>query len=130
MATVLIVEDDFILRETMRDVLHSADHEVAVAADGIRGLEILRTIPRRVVVLLDLMMPRKTGFDPLSDVVDNQELARRHAFVLMTANAGLLPPLRVAERMAALRLAVPVLAKPFRRDALLQVIAWAERHLV
>jgi len=130
MATILIVEDDPIVCETMRDLLQAAGHDVAVAADGMRGLEILRTVPRRFVVLLDLMMPRKSGFDVLSDVVENQELARRHAFVLVTANAGLLPPLRVAERMGALHMAVPVLAKPFRRDDLLQVVAWAEQRLV
>lgn len=130
MATILIVEDDPIVRETMRDMLQAVGHEVTVAADGVRGLEILRTAPQRFVVLLDLTMPRKTGFDVLSDVVENHELARRHAFVLVTATAGLLPPLRVAERMGALHMAVPVLAKPFRRDDLLQVVAWAERGLV
>jgi two-component system, OmpR family, response regulator VanR len=130
MASILIVEDDPIVRETMEDVLQAAGHEVALAADGVRGLEILRTFPRRLVVLLDLMMPRKTGFDVLSDVVENEELASRHAFVLVTARVGTLPPLRVAEHMAALHMVVPVLVKPVRRDMLLQTIDWAEQRLV
>jgi CheY-like chemotaxis protein len=130
MASILIVEDDSVVRDTMADLLRSAGYRgISLAVDGVAGLEILRTYPRRLVVLLDVMMPRKSGFDVLTDVMEDDDLAPRHAFILVTARAGSLPPRRVAERMAALDLAVPVLVKPFRRTALLQAVAWAEQRL-
>jgi CheY-like chemotaxis protein len=131
MASILIVEDDPVVRDTMADILRSAGYrDIALAADGVAGLEIMRSDPRRLIVLLDVMMPRKSGFDVLADVVDDDALAPRHALVLVTARAGTLPPARVAERLASLHTAVPVLVKPFRRAELLKAIAWAEQSLL
>lgn len=130
MASILIVEDDLVVRDTMADVLQSAGYrDIALAADGVEGLAIIRSHTHRLVVLLDVMMPKKSGFDVLTDVVEDDELATRHAFILVTARAGSLPPRPVAERMAALDVAVPLLIKPFRRAALLQAVTWAEQRL-
>ena len=74
-------------------------------------------------------MPRKSGFDVLTDVMDDDALAPRHVFVLVTASAGFLPPARAVERMATLHVAVPMLVKPFRRAELLQAVAGAEQRL-
>jgi CheY-like chemotaxis protein len=130
MASILIVEDDAVVRETMADTLRSAGYrDIALAADGVAGLEIMRASPRRLVVLLDVMMPRKSGFEVLTDVMEDDALAPRHVFVLVTARTGFLPPARAVERMAALQVAVPMLVKPFRRAELLQAVAGAEQRL-
>jgi DNA-binding response OmpR family regulator len=60
MTSILVVEDDETLRETIVYNLEEEGYTVLSAADGERGLEIIRTkIPDLVV--LDIMLPRLDG---------------------------------------------------------------------
>lgn len=62
---ILIVEDSAVLREALRFGLQKAGFEVFTATDGVEGIEgIKKNIPD--MVLLDIMMPNKNGFDVLS----------------------------------------------------------------
>lgn len=60
--TILVVEDDTALRDTIAYNLRGEGYTVLTAADGITALEIAR---QHVVslVLLDLMLPRLAGLD-------------------------------------------------------------------
>jgi signal transduction histidine kinase len=59
---LLVVDDDLDLRESMCDLLREDGYEVSTAADGEAALEFLRrkTVPDLIV--LDLMMPVKDGW--------------------------------------------------------------------
>lgn len=61
--TVLLVEDEEDLRETMRDALELNGFEVIAAEDGQAALEALDHIDHVCLVLLDLLMPRMNGWD-------------------------------------------------------------------
>lgn len=63
---VLIVEDDTSIREVLADALGDEGFEVHTAADGVDGLTAIRALPRPLLVLLDLMMPRMTGQEVLA----------------------------------------------------------------
>ncbi len=58
---VLLVEDDFDLRETAAEVLAADGYQVACAVDGGHALELLRGGLRPFAILLDLMMPGMDG---------------------------------------------------------------------
>ncbi|HEU5055404.1 MAG TPA: response regulator [Kofleriaceae bacterium] len=58
---VLVVDDDPDLREALSDVLTDEGYQVDCAADGLEGLEHLRTGERPCLILLDWMMPRCDG---------------------------------------------------------------------
>jgi CheY-like chemotaxis protein len=60
--TVLIVEDDEGIRETFRFALELENYTVFTAANGQIGFELLATIPKPCVILLDLMMPVMDGW--------------------------------------------------------------------
>jgi DNA-binding response OmpR family regulator len=61
-ATVLIVDDDAPVRESLRKVLQSEGYDVVLAADGQEGLE--QFDPARIdLLLLDLNLPKKSGWD-------------------------------------------------------------------
>jgi two-component system response regulator AtoC len=60
MPEVLVVDDDTSLRETVRDLLLSADYRVIEAADGREALEVIRE-HRPDAVLCDWKMPRAGG---------------------------------------------------------------------
>ena len=59
--TVLLVDDDIDIIESMRTVLEAKGYRVMVARDGNAGLTMAeRENPD--LVILDMMMPKKSGF--------------------------------------------------------------------
>jgi two-component system chemotaxis response regulator CheY len=59
--TILLVEDDFDIREALVEALRDKGYLVDSAVDGLQALQILRAGARPGVILLDLMMPRMDG---------------------------------------------------------------------
>jgi len=59
--SVLVIDDDVDIRESLRDALEDAGYEVATAANGREGLERLEHALKPCVILLDLMMPVMSG---------------------------------------------------------------------
>lgn len=119
---ILVVDDDQEIRETLRQALEDEGYEVYEAEDGAEALDILRQSVQPFVVVLDLRMPRLTGDALLRRVSRKEHLPAQHTFLLVTANHELLSPvsLRLLERMD-----VPVVAKPFDLDQLLDLVAHA-----
>jgi len=60
--SILIVEDDDVIRETLEFYLDLEGYQVFTAANGKQGLDLLPTIPRPCLILLDLMMPVLDGW--------------------------------------------------------------------
>jgi two-component system response regulator MprA len=61
-STIMVVDDEETICETLKDVLEEEGYAVEVAGDGLEALELLRTMavaPR--MILLDLLMPRMDG---------------------------------------------------------------------
>lgn len=60
--SVLVVEDDDLIRESVVEYLQDHGFDTMMAADGREALEKLRAVGRKpCVVLLDLMMPIMDG---------------------------------------------------------------------
>jgi DNA-binding response OmpR family regulator len=59
---ILIAEDDGDLRQGLIDLLEAEGYRVTAAADGAEALAAYRSDPPDLL-LLDVMMPRKSGFD-------------------------------------------------------------------
>jgi CheY-like chemotaxis protein len=64
--TVLLVEDEEELRETMREALELNGYDVVAASDGQAALDQLDRIEHICMILLDLFMPRMNGWDFLA----------------------------------------------------------------
>ncbi len=63
MGRVLVVDDEPINRQVLRNFLTLARFEVIEAVDGIQALEIIEGGDVPDLLLLDVMMPRMTGFE-------------------------------------------------------------------
>ncbi len=112
MARVLVVEDDLAIRHMLTTTLELEGYDVEALSDGEGVIPLLREATERVVVLLDLMMPRVTGWDVCARLSVEPELAERHAVVLMSAaltpetplpggvRAGLLKPFSLTTALA------------------------------
>lgn len=123
---VLIVEDDDSIREVLTELLEDVGYVVFIAHNGRVALERLRSHPEGLVVLLDLIMPDMDGYSLLQVIADESSLATKHACILMSATATMLPA-RVA--LLAKELKVTVLSKPFNLDEVLQEVEKAANRL-
>lgn len=107
---ILIVEDEPGLVLTISDLLTAEGYEVSTAADGPTGLA-MASEQQFAVILLDVMLPKKTGFDVC------RELRQRgvdSAILMLTAKT------QVVNRVVGLKLgADDYLAKPFEPTELL-----------
>ncbi len=65
--TILVADDSPMLLETARELLEEAGYQVLLAADGLEALRLVREEHPDAVVL-DLLMPRLTGFDVLREI--------------------------------------------------------------
>lgn len=62
--SILIVDDDFDIREMMAQVLEDEGYRPVAVANGREALEYLRRSPDRPsLILLDLMMPVMNGWE-------------------------------------------------------------------
>ena len=118
--SVLVVDDDASIRETLHELLADAGYVVNEARDGLQALDHLRKAPEPVIVLLDLMMPRMDGAAVLGAVAGDSGRLRRHAYIMMTAGHQTLS-LAFAHLLSDLE--VQVIYKPFDIDRMLDLIA-------
>jgi CheY-like chemotaxis protein len=82
LATVLICDDEPSLRELIRVSL-DGPYQFVEADDGEESLEIARRL-RPDVVILDMMMPRRSGLEVLAELRSEKELADT-AIIVLTA---------------------------------------------
>lgn len=86
---VLIVDDDPDLVETVSMILESKGYEVGKAYDGIEGEEAIKK-RRPDVLVLDVMMPRKNGYQLCKELKANQA-TKGIPVVLLTAVGEAVP---------------------------------------
>ena len=65
--SVLVIEDDPDIRDTLRQILEFEHYAVQTAHNGKEGLDLLRSMGRPCLILLDLMMPVMNGWEFLSE---------------------------------------------------------------
>jgi DNA-binding response OmpR family regulator len=81
----LIVDDDFEIVDSIRYALEGEGFEVIVARDGNQGLALAeREAPD--VMILDMMMPKRSGFLVLEKLRRETEIPTR--VIMITGNEG------------------------------------------
>ena len=66
--TLLIVEDDRVLQDLYMDSFGEAGFTLLQAFDGMEALEQVKAHPEISLVLLDVMLPKLSGYDVLSQI--------------------------------------------------------------
>lgn len=82
---VLLVDDDAEIIESMRTVLESKGYDVLVARDGNQGLALAEK-ENPDLVILDMMMPKRSGFLVLETLRRSRSVPMR--IIMITANEG------------------------------------------
>lgn len=80
-AKILIAEDDLFLLNALNDKLTRENYEIIKAENGEAAMEkMAKTKPD--LVLLDLMMPKKSGFEVLEEIKKDKKLQSIPVIVL------------------------------------------------
>ena len=104
-ATILVCDDEAVLRSLVRASL-DGEYSVLEACDGDEALELAQSSHPDLIVI-DMMMPGRTGLEVVSALREDDELAETPV-IMLTARA------QAADRAAAAEAGADhYLAKPF-----------------
>lgn len=117
---ILVVDDDPDLVESVSMKLRSNDFRVSKAYDGIEAWEKIRQ-ERPDLVLLDVMMPRKDGYELCREIKEDP-LFKDVAVVLLTAVAENVKSSRYTHQDGKSTPADDYIAKPIDLDRLMEVV--------
>lgn len=84
---LLLVEDNIELRSLYETFLKDNGYQVAVATDGDEGLEVAKTY-RPDLIFLDVMMPKRDGFQLLKILRHDPAYHCTHAKIVILTNLG------------------------------------------
>ena len=78
---VLIVDDEYIGRETLQSVLEGEGYELEMAENGLQAIEKAKELLPDVI-LLDVMMPGMTGFEVCRHIRNDPQIAEIPIIIL------------------------------------------------
>lgn len=82
---ILLVEDEEIMIDLLERKLTEEGYQSFVARDGEEGLQMMKKI-KPDLVLLDIIMPKKGGFEVMAEMQKDKELKRIPVIVI--SNSG------------------------------------------
>ena len=113
---ILVIDDDDLVRETLRRALETAGFQVVEAADGRQGTRLYRSDPVDLVIT-DLLMPVKEGIETIRELRQINADAKIIA-ISGGGRAGAVDFLGMAKKLGADR----VIAKSFRPADLIDAV--------
>ena len=111
--TILVVDDEERIRESVREILSDEGYRVIEATDGTRVLELIRK-ERPRLVLLDIWMPRVDGIELLKEIKEREP----EVDVIMISGHGNIHTAVTATKLGAF----DFIEKPLSLDGLLLTV--------
>lgn len=96
---ILLVEDDKFLQKILTTKFAKDDFEVLLASDGEEGLAKIRS-QNPEIVLLDLILPKMTGFDLMTEM--RSTIKDKSIAVIILSNLGQPEDIARAKELGAL----------------------------
>lgn len=115
MKTVLLIEDDTVLRENTAELLELSNYNVITAANGQIGLDVAKT-KKPDIVICDIMMPILDGYGVLEGLSKNND-TKFIPFIFLSAKTE-----RQDVRKGMDLGADDYITKPFSEDEILSAI--------
>lgn len=113
---ILVIEDDFAVRELIQETLLRAGYDVRSAEDGDVGMSMFRE-RNPDLVITDIIMPQKEGLQTIREM----KLEAPQVKVIAMSGGGRHSNgdyLKLARKFGAER----TVAKPFMRDEMLSIV--------
>lgn len=113
MANILVAEDERDIRELINFTLTYAGHNVIMAANGAEAYEIvLAAQPKPDLIMMDVRMPRMTGYEACRQIKQVEEL--KHIPVVFLSAKGQDEEVQAGKEVGA----VDYILKPFAPEEL------------
>src|SRR6266567_9331103 len=111
--TILVVDDEEIMREILETLLTREGYDVRLASSGAEGLDMARSLPFDAAIV-DIMMP---GLDGIATLDELKRIDEDLAVVIITAYGS------IESAIAAMKAgAFDYISKPFKNDEVLVVV--------
>ena len=107
--TVLIVDDEADIRDSLTDALADEGYQVISAANGREALRLLPDVPRPCAIILDIIMPVMSGTDFYRELRADPKLADIPVLI-STSNPSRAPG------------SLPIVKKPINLERLLSAV--------
>ena len=117
---ILVVDDDPDLVESVSMKLESENFSVTKAYDGVEAWDKIK-VERPDLIILDVMMPRKNGYE-LCDELKKSEEYKDIIVVLLTAVADAVTSTSFTHMDGKTTLADDFIPKPIELDRLMQMV--------
>ena len=114
MAQILLIDDDALLRDTVRQLLELDGHQVEEACDGAVGLSKLRQRTAVDLVITDMLMPQMDGYSFVQEIKRHDVL--RNIPILVVTAKDEMQELFVAEGVSCF------LVKPIKTEVFLEKV--------
>lgn len=115
--SILVVDDDPDILSSVRMAFEAAGAKVTTANDGNKAVDFAKRFDPDLIVL-DMMMPRRSGFLVMETIKPNHESGTRPYVIMITANEG------KRHELYAKHLGVDdYVSKPFSLDRLMESAA-------
>lgn len=112
---IAIIDDEPNIRETATFILELEGYDVVTACNGEEALGLLRK-ERPKIVLLDVMMPKKNGYEVCAELKADPEL--KDIFVVMLTAKG-----QKMDKQKAMEVGADhYMTKPFDDEEILQIL--------
>jgi two-component system alkaline phosphatase synthesis response regulator PhoP len=118
---ILVVDDDPDLVESVAMKLESTDYRVDKAYDGEEAWDKIKAA-RPALVILDVMMPRKNGYELCNEIKSDPEY-KDISVILLTAVADAVPDTSYTHIDGKNTLADDFIPKPIDLDKLLEIVS-------
>ena len=121
--TVLVIDDEEVMREILESLLTGEGYRVKLAVNGEEGLEIARREPIDLAIV-DVMLPDRSGIDVLEEL---RKIDHELVVMMITAFASVETAITAMKRGA-----FDYVTKPFKNDEVLILVknAIKQRRLV
>src|SRR5688572_3747895 len=113
-ASILVVDDEEIMREILDALLAREGYHVRLAASAAEGIELAKSVPFDAVIL-DVMMP---GMDGIAALEELKKLDEELPVLMITAFASVETAISAMKRGA-----FDYITKPFKNDEVLVVVS-------
>lgn len=117
MARILVIDDDYQIRDMLSQILEQAGYDVEVAPDGAVGVNMYRENPADLIIT-DILMPEKEGWETITELRRDFPDVRIIAISGGGEKTGPYSYLMLAKRFGAEH----VFTKPVKKEELLRAI--------
>ena len=122
MARVLLIDNEKLVRFSLRFILEDGGHEVFEASDGEEGVSKFKemaSISKPInVVVTDIIMPKKNGYETIAEIQD----IMRDVKIIAISGGGGADPKEILDISTNFLGVDQVLAKPFLSEELLKAV--------